>query len=161
MSLPCYVQTVDMLPQRTSIFTTCLSFVFLLWHYCCFTHPQELGVKGLHYPCFAMKLPQLYILTAQKYPDSCWNVCINMWVNLCVNVNTLGVNSVSWQPLPLAGLLSCGTQCRSIQAALFPSLCWIYKALIQAFLKLITILVPFLIYCAVILVNKARTTLCA
>lgn len=163
MSLTCHSQPA--LPQQSSIFTTCLSCVFLPWHFLLVHTPAGGRGHGLCYPCTDTLLPQqdFFIPLWSFYQHRGTHIKICVWICdcMCVNVNALWAHSVSWQPLPLAGKLSCGTQCRSIQAALLPH--WVVD--LQGFdldipLSWSEILVPFLFYCTVILVNKTRTTLC-
>lgn len=154
--LTCHSQTADMLPQQSSIFTTCLSCVFLPWHFL-LVHPPT-GIRGhgallsllWHYTPSALKL-----LPIQRYSDwmlKCFYECVT--ASVCERERPVDPQCF----LATFGKLSCGTvsQCtgRSVALTGFTRL-WFRHSLSRS-----QILVPFLIYCTVILVNKTRTTLC-
>lgn len=137
--LTCHSQTADMLPQQSNIFTTCLSCVFLPWHFL-LVHPPT-GIRGhgallslrWHYtPSAHLFSPrteaftntEVLRLNVEMFLWMCDCICV--FRHLCVNVNALWTHSVSWQPLVSWAV----AQCCSVQAALLHSLGWIYKALI-------------------------------
>lgn len=155
-SFACHFQTVDMSLQQSSWrpllvhapfgvrgHTTLLSFP---WH--------AAPAAGLFFPLTEAVAAQWYSRLMQKCLHG--SVCLCIYVRLWTPCET----SVSWQPLPLAGKLSCRTQHHSIQPALLPfpgvgfTRLWFRHSISWS-----EVLVLFCKYCPV-LVNPTKITLC-
>lgn len=163
LSVTCHLQTVDMLPQQRSIFTTYLSCVFLPWHILLGYTPT--GVKG-SLSSVILALTQ-YSFNRTFTPTEAFNStevlrlllkCFNEYVTAYVCFWTPCEHTVF--PGNLCHLLVSWAVAHSV--AVFRLHCCLHwvgftRLWFRHSLSWSEILVSFLVYCAVILVNNPES----